>query len=124
MVVIRTKGERTGFPAFLLPASLNLSPLETRLKSGSILLLPLFVSILVLPLRLIDSPRVIGGFEVGSATLREFGCVVLHPTLDRRMIDAEPSFEHHLAQDLDSSEHTEDTSARTGGGCQTGSDAT
>jgi hypothetical protein len=47
---------------------------------------------------LIDAPRVIRRFEMGSAALLQFWCIVLHPTIDRCMIDVQAPLEHHLFQ--------------------------
>ncbi len=47
---------------------------------------------------LIDAPRVIRRFEMGSAALLSFWGVVLHPTVDRGVIDIQAPLEHHLLQ--------------------------
>lgn len=51
-----------------------------------------------LDVRLVHPPGVVGGFEVGSAALLQFWCVVLDPAIDRGVIDLQPSFEHNLFQ--------------------------
>ena len=35
----------------------------------------------------IDAPRVVRSLEMRSAVLLQFGCVMLHPTVDGRVID-------------------------------------
>lgn len=46
--------------------------------------------------RLIDAPRVVGHFEMGSAAPLQFGCVALYSTVDRGVIDMQSPLEHHL----------------------------
>src|SRR5258708_20451805 len=48
--------------------------------------------------RLIDAPRVVRGLEMGTATLLQFGCVALYPTVDRVLIDMQSPLAHHLLQ--------------------------
>ena len=47
---------------------------------------------------LIDAPRVIRRFEMGSASLLQFWCIVLHSAVDRGVIDVETALEHHFLQ--------------------------
>src|SRR6266568_1697324 len=51
-----------------------------------------------LDVRLIDAPRVVGHFKMGSAALLQFRCVALVPTVDGGVIDLETSLEHDLFQ--------------------------
>jgi len=44
----------------------------------------------------IDAPGVSGGFEVRPAAFLQFGGIVLHPGVDRRVIDVQPTFLHHF----------------------------
>ena len=46
--------------------------------------------------RLIDAPRVVGRLEMGPTALLQFGCVALHPAVDRGVIDVQSPLEHHL----------------------------
>ncbi len=45
---------------------------------------------------LIDAPRVIRLFEKGSAALLYLWRIMLHPTVDRGVIDMRSPLEHHL----------------------------
>ena len=49
-------------------------------------------------IRFIDAPRVIRLVEMRSATLLQFGCIMLHPAEDRGVIDVQSSLAHHLLQ--------------------------
>ncbi len=46
--------------------------------------------------RLIDAPRVVCRFKVEPTALLQLWCVVVHPALDRGVIDMQSSFEHQL----------------------------
>src|SRR5258706_8231905 len=48
--------------------------------------------------RLIDAPRVVRRFEMGSASLLQFWCVALHPAVDGGVIDMQSPLKHHLLQ--------------------------
>src|SRR3954471_21262467 len=61
----------------------------------------------------IDTPRVVGGFEVRSATFLHLGRVALNPAIDGRMIDVQSSLHHHLLKTRGSSANSEDTNAHT-----------
>ena len=45
---------------------------------------------------LTNTPRIPGGIEIGSAALLSLWCVMLHPAIDRRMINMQSSFQHDL----------------------------
>src|SRR5207247_8574416 len=47
---------------------------------------------------LINAPRVIRLSEMESATIFQFWCVVLYPTIDRDVIDVQSSLAYHLLQ--------------------------
>src|SRR6266496_4222106 len=47
---------------------------------------------------LINAPRVIRLSEMESATIFQFWCVVLYPTIDRDVIDVQSSLDYHLLQ--------------------------
>src|SRR5690349_23613805 len=46
--------------------------------------------------RLIDSPRIIAGFQVRPATFFQFWSISLDPAIHGRVIDAESTLSHHL----------------------------
>src|SRR5450432_584031 len=48
--------------------------------------------------RLIDFPGVIADFQMRSATLFQFRCILLNPTEDCGVIDRESALSHHLFQ--------------------------
>ena len=48
--------------------------------------------------RLIHFPGVVAGFQMGAAVLVQFGCILLDPPIDRRMIDMRSPFHHDLFQ--------------------------
>jgi hypothetical protein len=50
--------------------------------------------------RLVDAPRAVRGFEMGSATFLYLWYRVLHPTVNRGVIDVQGSLAHHLLQIL------------------------
>src|SRR5689334_23143161 len=47
---------------------------------------------------LIDAPRVVRSFEMKAASPFQFGCVLLNPAIDRRMIDVQTTLPHHFLQ--------------------------
>jgi hypothetical protein len=49
-------------------------------------------------IRLIHFPGVVAGFEMRSATLLQFGGILLNPAVDRGVIDVQTPLEHHLLQ--------------------------
>jgi hypothetical protein len=64
--------------------------------------LRIYSSIQILPdsldsdIRFIDAPGIIGGTQMGTASLVNFCPIVLHPAVKCRMVNLHPSFEHHL----------------------------
>jgi hypothetical protein len=47
---------------------------------------------------LIDSPRIVSWFQVRSASLVQFRCIALHPSIHSCMIYRETTLQHHLLQ--------------------------
>jgi hypothetical protein len=61
---------------------------------------------------LVHFPGVVAGVEMRSATLLQFGGLLLNPAVDRGVIDVQTPFEHHLLQIAVTRANSADTSVR------------